>query len=327
MFGLQKNGTTTILFTALIATLITLACFIFLPKLQKYKAEIISSETFPKEIQVFDDLDGDKISERIRFFPDYNGTSAIILEKNDKMLYQHNFSGQFINPNFYFINDYNNDLLKEIYLFTIRKDSLFLHIIEGITRKVIAENVFISTFLFHSTTPDIGVTDCEMHDFDGDNILDLFINLSCTFTQKTRKNVTYDIAKQDLKSNRPTGACFAGDVQLFDINKDESPEIFGNFGALGNSPSSYFLSDTFMWLLTPNINSEMLFPPQKIGYYPGNVITRPLIQSSKNKIALFSCPMGNNYDYPYIAIVSQNGKQIKKHNLNYNIYCLSALVK
>ena len=135
MFDLQKNGTTAILFTAFIATLITILCFTFLPKFQKYKAEIISSEKIPTESHVFEDLDGDKISERIRFIPDFKGTSAFILEKNDKMLYQHNFSGQFVNPNFYFINDYNNDLLKELYLFTIRQDSLFLHIIEGVTRK------------------------------------------------------------------------------------------------------------------------------------------------------------------------------------------------
>lgn len=324
MFGLKKNGTTTILFTAFIATLITLLCFLFLPTLQKYKAEIISSELFPPEIQVYEDLDGDKISELIRFIPNTTGTSAFILEKNDKMLYQHNFAGQFVNSNFYFINDYNNDLLKEIYLFTIRKDSLFLHIIEGVTRKIIAEDVFISTFLFHSTTPDIGVTYCKMCDFDKDGYSDLFINLNCTYTYKTRKNIIYNIVKRSLKSNKPTGACLAGDIQLFDINKDGLPEIFGCFSALGNSPSNYFLSDTFMWLLTPNIKSEMLFPPQKKGYYPGIVVTKPIIQNNENKIAIFSCHSGGNDDSTYIAIVSQDGKQIKKLNLNYDIFIRKA---
>lgn len=325
MFGLQKNGTTAILFTAFIATLITLLFFIFLPTLQKYKAEIILSEKLPSESHVFEDLDGDKISEQIRFIPDFIGTSAFILEKNDKMLYQHNFSGQFVNYNFCFINDYNNDLLKELYLFTIRQDSLFLHIIEGVTRKVIAENVFISTFLFHSTTPDISVTDCKMHDFDGDGYGDLFINISCAFTYKTRKNVIYNIAKRSLKSNRPIGINLTKDIQLFDINKDGLPEIFGCFSAYGNSPSNYYLSDTFMWFLTPNINSEMLFPPQKKGYYPGIVVTSPIIRNNENEIAIFSCHSGGNDDSTYIAIVSQNGKQIKKLNLNYDISLRGAL--
>lgn len=63
-----------------------------------------------------------------------------------------------------------------------------LHIIEGTTRKIIAEDVFISTFLFHATNPDIGLTDCEFHDFDEDGILDLFINYSlCVYLQKQKK--------------------------------------------------------------------------------------------------------------------------------------------
>lgn len=319
MFGLQKSNSAPNILTAFIATLITFVCFAFLPKIQKYKAEILSSEILPSEIHVFDDLDGDTISEKIRFIPDFKGTSAIILEKNAKMLYQHNFSGQFSNPNFQFIHDYNNDKLKEIYVFTLRNNSLLLHIIEGVTRKIIAEDVFISTFLFHATNPDIGVSDCEFHDFDDDGVLDLFINISCSFTYKNRKNAIYNIAKQELKTNRSTGVPLSGDVQLFDINNDGDFEIFGNYLALGNSPSNYFLSDTFMWLLTPNIKSEMLYPPQIIGHYPGKVITRPLVQNNGNKIALFSCYSGGNDDSTYIAIVSQNGKQLQKLNIDYNI--------
>lgn len=123
MLGLQKNYKVAFVFAGLIATLVTIGFCFLLPKFQKYQANIVSTEIIPNERYVFDDLDGDNLSEKIRYIPDFEGTSAIIVEKNDKMLYQHNFSGQFLNTNFPIIHDYNNDKLKEIYLFTLRNDS------------------------------------------------------------------------------------------------------------------------------------------------------------------------------------------------------------
>lgn len=80
-----------------------------------------------------------------------------------------------------------------------------------------------------------------------------------------------------------------------------------------------------MWLLTPNIYSEMLYPPQKQGYYPGTITTRPIIENDENRLVYFSRYDGGKSDSSYIAILSQNGKQEKRLNIDYRSSLKGAL--
>ena len=114
MFSLQKYNKTSFLFTGLIATIVFILIILVLPKIEKFNAKIVYSQNIATEIHVFSDLDSDGVSERIRFDKDFLGTPAFIVEKQGKIVYQHNFTGKFAKDHFYLFGDYNNDLLKEI---------------------------------------------------------------------------------------------------------------------------------------------------------------------------------------------------------------------
>lgn len=318
MFGLQKNNTAAILFTAFIASFITVACYFIFPKLQKFKADIISTETVPDEFHLFEDLNSDHISEKIRFHKNFMGKSAFLIEEKDKLIYQHNFEGIFIRNKFYHFDDYNNDGLKEIYIFTYKKDSAFLSIIEGTTDRIIINEKFITTFLYHAELPDFHVTYFDLKDFDNDGYKDLFLNMHCAFSYKTRKMAIYNIAKEKLIQNTPVGVAPINKIYFSDINNDGVPEIFGDFPSFGNSPADYLYSDQFLWIYTFDSNFNLVYPPKKTGNYPGIVKTRPLLLNGKNKIAVLSCHMGNKGDSTFVAILSPNGNIDKKRNLKIN---------
>jgi hypothetical protein len=113
-----KKKTLTVIFTAIIATVFFIILLFSLPKIEKFSVKLISSKYFAPEIVHYCDLDSDGKSEMIRFNKNFDGVSAYIVEKQGKIFYQHNFTDQYIEGKFYCTGDYNNDLLKEIYVFT-----------------------------------------------------------------------------------------------------------------------------------------------------------------------------------------------------------------
>jgi len=115
-----------------IALIISVVIIIFLPPIfDHYKIEILESGSFSASSSTifFSDLNNDHFAERIMTYKDPSGISAIQVFDPDGGIYdQWNLPGSFpndINERLYF-GDYNDDLNKEIYVFSQVGDSIFL---------------------------------------------------------------------------------------------------------------------------------------------------------------------------------------------------------
>ena len=83
----------------------------------------------PNSIEEYRDLNNDGYSERVIAFPNELGLASIKLLHNDgSTIDQWNFPGKFPGVyNNFFCADLNNDSFMEIYVFTLQKDTLYLH--------------------------------------------------------------------------------------------------------------------------------------------------------------------------------------------------------
>ena len=104
------------LFLSLILTLILL---ITLPPLfSKYKIELLKKEKNASlRFNQYCDLNNDGYSEEIVITKSYKSRTNILVSEKGKVINQWNFTGNLSMPKLFF-GDFNNDGLKEIFLFT-----------------------------------------------------------------------------------------------------------------------------------------------------------------------------------------------------------------
>jgi hypothetical protein len=320
MSGLRENKKLFYLFSAFLATSTGMLIFFLFPPIHPYKCNLISKEISSVEIQSFNDLDNDGVSEQIRFFENFNGISAYIVEKSDKMLYQRNLMTKFSNHNYFYYGDYNNDQNNEIYTISYKEDSVFLDVVKGISGEILIENSFISKFFYHAGKPDFQVINMELIDTNKDGLSELIITLHCGFSYKTRLTCLYDLEKKNVVKRTPIAAeGIHKTLQLLDITSDGKPEIFGESGAFGNSPEFYPLSDQYIWFFILSSELNFIFPPKVVGHYPGLITTRPLFFNNNGRVAVFYSHMGNRKDSTVLAVYSLAGDLMHKKVFPFSI--------
>ncbi|NOY95159.1 MAG: VCBS repeat-containing protein [Chlorobi bacterium] len=304
--------------SVVISAVLFIPVYFLFPDFSKYQLNFISeSNCTPRNIEIYNDLNQDGSFEKISFDKDFLGTPAILTEEKGKILYQWNLTGKFINNPFYHFADYNHDGQKEIYVLTRQNDSIFLHVAEGITGKIIARKVFISTFGRHAGKPDFTTNTLASEDLNNDGINEFIIPIMCGFSYTTRKLCIYDFAKKELKTSPVSGVTTYAGLFFYDINNDGDKEVFGTISAFGNCREEYPYSDTCCWLQVLNSNSDYIFKPFKLGHSPSVAITRPIIHNGKSSIAVFFKHTGTRNDSTFLALYTPEGQLLKKRIIPY----------
>lgn len=319
MLHLFSNKIYSLLFTAFVASVLFALFFLFLPKIEKYQINLVSSvNTLNKEFFIYHDINSDGTSEGFNFIANNsNGLSHYVFYKNGKQLYQHNPMGKFFNEKHYCFGDFDHDKRKELYLFWYRNDSLFVNVILAETEALLAENVFITTITFDQNNLDSHVENFHFTDVDGDGFDELFINLGCGFSVTNRKNILYNIRKNEISISPSKGIVLYHSARFLDISGDGIPEIFGDRKSHGNTKPDYFLSDQKLWLTVPDVRHNELFPPKYLGEYPGTVFTTPVFSDKTPMIAAFCVDFGEDYDSTNLAVYNTSGDLARKINLPY----------
>ncbi len=319
MIKFFSNKTHFILFTALIASLVFTGIILFSPKFEKYKAVIADSTgNHGNQFKIYEDIDGDGNSELFHMINDQSGFSHYVFYKDGKQLYQHNLKGHFLNMNFCIFGDYNHDSKKELYIPWYRADSIFMDVIDVISDKLLAKNIFLTQFKYHGKNLDTGIQTYFMKDFDNDGFDDLFFDMECGFSVTNRKNFIYSPKTKHLNVSQARGVNLYPEIILYDISNDGVPEIFGTRKSNGNTSEDYFLSDQKLWFYVPDVNHNFLFQPQIVGQYPGMVSTMPLYIENIPFIAALCVNWGQSYDSSFIATYNLKGELIKKVKMTYS---------
>lgn len=283
-----------------------------------YKIELV--ENYPKsdnDILIYADLNGDENSEQLHFKKDDVGKPSLIVNELGKLWDQWNFKGEFVKGQFYHTGNFNGDNEHEIYVLTYEQDSIFLNVIATESFDWRIKNLFITKFKYYNNLPDVNIPHHSLINLDGDSEKELLLVFGCRYSHVTRKLCSIDLDTKKIRFSPIAGSTITRDFTSMDINDDGLPDFFGELLSLGNCPEDYPYSDLFSWFQVYSNDLEFLFPPIKIGKYPGRNTSLPFLADGKKYIANYYLHIGKNATSS-LTLYSTEGKLIRETKVPYS---------
>ena len=274
-----------------------LIIFLFVAKATKYTIHQ-DDEHYHAHCPVFfyDDLDANGYSDEIRV-EDYagaNGVAALFVHLNPHLYYNEwdfNGSFSFTTRDFIQTGDFDNNGKKEVYVFTISSDSVFLNIVSDFySRSPFLSRRFITTFRPFNGKPNICIVNGGFHDMNNDGYKDFVFAVCSGFSVEPRNVYIYDIHNDNLIVS-PVNGYFISNLQVKDLNGDGFKEIIVNGYASQNviDTTKFKIHDLCCWLIVLDHNLHYLFPPVKFPYYGYSSLSTIWLPGRKKSFDLFSC--------------------------------------
>ncbi len=196
--------------------------FVLILFIDKYHTELISTSSAVNYLTFFDDLNGDGNSEKITYYRKYNDRLSIMIFTGNKVIDQWNFRGVWASTASPFFADYNDDGIKEIFVFTLYKDSIFLHCVDGFNRKVKAKDIAVCGVSKVGGAYDFMIYPCAVYDADGDGYKDFFFSIRTGFSIFPRNMFVYFPAKDKISISPESCSPVVRPV-MFDMDGDAIP--------------------------------------------------------------------------------------------------------
>jgi hypothetical protein len=282
------------------------------PRFSRYRIKHIKDE-YPsgKVTYLYNDLDSDGRSERISFdFNDMEQTK-IIISLNDKIINQYDLRYQPVNLIPGFFEDYNNDNYKELYVFTMNQDSIFLNIIDPIkSRKIILSDRFIDFRKKAQKSADmpqpkvIGMVNGNNADSK-----DIIFYIITGYSRQPRNVYKYLINEDSLIKSPESGVVIYGCL-LYDIDGDLINEVLLDVLATGNLDETFPYSDQYTWLMILNKDLKFVFAPVKMGDNPSSLQLLPFQNNNQPNILVFHEYFGDDSTLSYFYIYDMNGNKL-----------------
>ncbi len=250
-----------------LASLPAILIILFLPPLGTRLKLVAEPVDKYASINVYEDLNSDSISESVnsgKGIPYYH----ILVRDNEMRVYDQWNLPDSIDPDLsdFFFGNFNHNIYKEIYIFTHRKDSLFLNINEFLDPGGIKyDHIFITKIRIIDGKVTSVVWPAGFYDTNGDGKDELFFSIQTGFGVQPRRLFSFDIINMKLRSSQLS--CVACQFpKMVDADGDGRPEIFGLVGASGNSKEWCPFTDWSSWLMVYDDSLKFKFPPVE---FPG----------------------------------------------------------
>lgn len=160
-----------------------------------------------------------------------------------------------------FTGDFDHDGFREIYVFSYKKDSLFLNVNEILqpsgTRM---DRIFITRVGYRNGQIAATVKSAGFYDENRDGKDELYFSITSYFQLGPRRMYYFDLANRKLKSSQSCGSILLN-PQMEDVDGDRIPEIFGSTSASGNYNSNVPFSDSSSWFMVFDDRLSFKFPP------------------------------------------------------------------
>ncbi len=271
----------------------------------------------PNSIEEYRDLDNDGYSERVIAFTNELGLASIKLLHNDgSTIDQWNFSGKYpcVSNNF-ICADLNNDSIKEIYVFTLQKDTLYLHAFNPFTGgDFIFLNKPVSVIDKFKDSVDVSMGSALVADLDSDGFNELLFIVNAGYSKQPRGIFAYNARKDTIIRSPKTGAKL-NHPQCIDLNEDNKPEIYCSSSTSGNYADNiaFPFNDYSSWVMGFNEKLEFLFPPIKFDAYQSGTHIATIQSGGKNRIVVYFLNKSKSPDPPsMIALMDESGKFLRK---------------
>ncbi len=296
----------------------TIFIFLFPFSSSKYKIDTIEhKEINPEEVYSYIDLDNDGTSEKIWYHGSPYNYPSFIITVNGKTLDQWNFSGVFIDRDFFIYCDYDLDSIKEIFIFTIVNDSIYYELIRPYSNSIETQ----TKRYLDVTKPYNGEYKCEMifcesNDIDRDGYKELIVEIITGIAKQPRNLYLIDINDDTILKSPESGSGIYNPLSA-DINNDGHIEYLGDSRALGNYENNDTINypDTHAWLMVLDKNMSFLFPPVKFGEYKTDLDVRPLNVGDHFNLIALQKHRGMEDIKNVLYLFDENGVVIRKREL------------
>jgi len=256
--------------------------FLILPDSNKYKSTLKDYRSDPKTVITYFDLDGDGISEEIRF---HNSDlyHYVMVYVNSTILEDWYLDGLIGNFGF---ADYNRDGSFEIYVNTYYNDSIFINQINPWSRHSDStRSKYVDRYTEYSGKIEKSGQFEGAVDLNADGTNDIIFSFLAGQSQKPRKIAAWDIYNDTLFTSEYSGTGILG-LEFFDGNHDGFLEIFGKTAAFENCKKDFPYPDTMAWLMVLDHDLKFLFDPIPLGGKTSSLQYLPVKGGSDYIIAL-----------------------------------------
>lgn len=248
------------------AILTTVIVYLLPPIFEEYKLILTQLDEVDKKegFQIYNDLDGDGYSEQIVAFSNISHKAAIKVSSNSgNVITQWNING--VRPSYIYcfdVYDIDQNGFKEIYIATVRNDSVFLNYLEPLKEN----GIEVKDFFIDELKPNQTLSDCNFSfyfspDFTGDNISEIFLNIYVGFGLQPR--ALYHIDHTTKKNTRtPYSGFIQGINQIIELDNGKVIVCIST-GAPENYPEKDTITyhDRSSWLVCYDARLNYIFPP------------------------------------------------------------------
>jgi len=301
--------------------------FIIHPKLpQKYIGKLLSGTNQlladGQRIEYID-IDGDGLSEEFIYYH--------LSDNRQPVINQYSNNGEFKNvwyldgkvaENFDFIaGDYNNDGIKEVFVFSYDKNCLCLYGLNPeSSNRFISKKVSIHQFVKNIDNRHIVIHAGGIADLNSDGFGEVVFSINSRYSNTPRRVYAYDIVNDTLLKSPELGWQLVGSPIIYDIDNDGLPEIF--LSTLNNTNQA--------WVTPQNqaLYSASVVLQHDLSYYFVPVLfesrmsvstTFPVTLLNKKYIGTLSWSLRND-NKSRLMLINNNGKVIQRKKLTQNSY-------
>jgi len=279
--------------SAFLAGISAILVLIFLHPLSSKYIMTVEPEGIHVGQYLYEDLNNDSISEII-----YSGKGLpyffIALKNYDQKFYDQWNLTDSLSPNIsgIFFGDFNHNRQKEIYIFSFKKDSLFMNVNEMLNpHGTRLDRIFITKIGNIKGEVTSSLYPIGFYDVNGDGNDEVYFGITTGFGEDPRRVYYYDLVHMTLESSPFTGMICLN-PEMTDVDGDGKPEIFGLMSACGNYGRAVPYSDSSTWFMVFNEHLRFEFPPVEFHGYVNSLETKAYKNGSFNGYVLSHVPNG-----------------------------------
>ncbi len=243
-----------------------------------------------------------------------------IYNSNDGIIDQWNFLEPWV-PQKLIFGDADQDGFDEVYIFTLKDDSLFLY---GIDPRQRLRFKLFRKFLLRGprSNPnpkrvwDIYRIEGFMLDGDKDGYPDIYFNLRAGFSLQPRQMFAYSIHKDSLWASPVSGAIVSLSGLVYPPEVGSEPIIyFGNSNSPGNFHKPFPYTDQSAWFMVLTPQLSFLFPPIEYKHFGSSVFTIPVKWNEQFYFLNLRIYIGELNIHPRLLLYNLNGQLIREKML------------
>lgn len=307
---IQKEIGINIGISLLLSIIIVLIILVFS---DKYQIDLADKITINKNnIHIFQDLDGDGLSEHIFFILNDTSQVGLIVYKDTKIIDQWNFKGCWKDTQHPFFGDNNNDGTDEVYLFSRIRDTIYLHCIDPLNKKVILSYKPVTKVSKYFENYDYSIYQGILYDLNYDGIKEFYFSIGTGFATKPRNVFRYNFITDSLIQS-PNSCALNTRPQMYDIDDDSIPEFYISTIAYGNCDVNRAYTDQYGWFMAFKPDLSFKFPPLSFDSFPSQTLSETLEQGQKFFFIFHDYRGQNNFD-SFMALIDKKGTIYKKKN-------------